>query len=628
MDQLEDSALLRRYVQHQSDDAFAALVTRHINLVYSVALRQGGSPENAEEITQAVFIILAKKAAGLRHDKALSSWLFQTSRLTAANFVRSESRRRNREQEAHMQSILDEPQDAVWPKLAPLLDSAVANLREKDREAILLRFYEGKNLRDVGVALGASEAAAEKRVSRALERLREFFSKRGVDSTAAMISGALSTYCVQTAPAAFAKSATAAAIAKGGLASGPILTLVKGTLKVMAWTKVKMSVAVGATVLLAAGTTALLCRQAAVASIDGTFRSVLFKHRYTLYAQRFEGVWEGDMAIMLNSSGRTWHRRVVVKIVQMDGSYRAIIDEIDLGLKNVLAPQLTMDKLSVNFSSDSFSYHGVFHKDATEIRGVWRSQHFGDYLLVLTRTNTPDVIPPLLTKDEYTHRPYSTMQGLWKGVLTNSPERRVYLKISETGVGVLRGEWDSIDTPPVSPFPVFGLNYISSQFHFVVPGAGGTFGGDVSEDYKTLSGEWKQVAPFTGTKTRKLILTRVDPDDEDRELQAGKNFDYTSDTELQGHWSGTFPPTLGVALDLALNVAKLPDGSLSATVDSPDQMLSGIPCDVVEFKPPKVRLELKDAHWSFEGKLLNGKLSGAWNLEGDSEPVTFERKKP
>ncbi|HEY2082615.1 MAG TPA: sigma-70 family RNA polymerase sigma factor, partial [Verrucomicrobiae bacterium] len=336
MDQTEDSALLRRYVQGQSDDAFATLVARHINLVYSVALRHVGSPENAEEITQAVFIILAKKAVGLRHDKALSSWLFQTTRLTAANFIRSESRRQNREQEAHMQSILDGPEDVVWPKLAPLLDSAVANLREKDRQAILLRFYQGKNLRDVGAALGASEDAAEKRVSRALERLREFFSKRGVDSTAAMISGALSMHCVQTAPAAIAKSAAVAAIAKGGLASGPILTLVKGTLKVMAWTKIKTSIAVGATVLLAAGTTALFVQKATFASIDGTFRSVLFKHRYTQYAQRFEGVWQGDMAIMLNSGGRTWHRRFVVKIVQTGGAYHAIIDEIDLGLKNVL----------------------------------------------------------------------------------------------------------------------------------------------------------------------------------------------------------------------------------------------------------------------------------------------------
>ena len=131
MEQLDDSALLRQYVESQSDEAFAALVTRHINLVYSVALRQTGSPENAEEIAQAVFIILAKKANQMRHEKALSSWLFQATRLTAANLIRGESRRRNREQEAYVQSALNDAPDETWMKIAPLLDSAVADLREK-----------------------------------------------------------------------------------------------------------------------------------------------------------------------------------------------------------------------------------------------------------------------------------------------------------------------------------------------------------------------------------------------------------------------------------------------------------------------------------------------------------------
>src|SRR5258708_3980178 len=108
MQSADDSAPLRQYAENYSEDSFAALLARHINLVYSVALRQVGDPHHAEEITQAVFIILAKKAGDLRHDKALSSWLFQTTRLTANNFVRSERRRQRREQEAHMQSVLNE----------------------------------------------------------------------------------------------------------------------------------------------------------------------------------------------------------------------------------------------------------------------------------------------------------------------------------------------------------------------------------------------------------------------------------------------------------------------------------------------------------------------------------------
>lgn len=108
MQPTDDSALLRRYAEGNSGEAFSALVTRHINLVYSVALRQAGNPGSAEEIMQAVFIILARKAAQLRHDKALSSWLFQTTRLTASNLIRSESRRHHREEEAYMQSVMDE----------------------------------------------------------------------------------------------------------------------------------------------------------------------------------------------------------------------------------------------------------------------------------------------------------------------------------------------------------------------------------------------------------------------------------------------------------------------------------------------------------------------------------------
>src|ERR1043165_8255556 len=135
----DDSALLRQYVENHSDEAFAALVTRHINLVYSVALRSVGDPHQAEEITQGVFILLAKKAAQLRHDRALSSWLFQATRLTASNFVRSEGRRHHREQEAYMQSLLDETGSDVWRQIAPLLDDAVAGLSDTDRRAIIDR---------------------------------------------------------------------------------------------------------------------------------------------------------------------------------------------------------------------------------------------------------------------------------------------------------------------------------------------------------------------------------------------------------------------------------------------------------------------------------------------------------
>lgn len=262
MQPTDDGALLRQFAENNSDEAFAALVTRHINLVYSVALRRAGNPHAAEEITQAVFIILAKKAAQLRHDRALGSWLFRTTRLTANNFIRSEARRHRREEEAYMQSVVEGGSGApppqapeIWPEIAPLLDDAVANLRERDRRAILLRFYEGRNLREVGAVLGASEDAAEKRVNRALEKLRKFFTKRGVTLSSVAIAGTISAHSVQAAPVALAKSVTVTAIAKGSIAAATTLTLVKGTMKTMTWLKIKFAVYAVATVMLAGGVT-------------------------------------------------------------------------------------------------------------------------------------------------------------------------------------------------------------------------------------------------------------------------------------------------------------------------------------------------------------------------------------
>jgi RNA polymerase sigma factor (sigma-70 family) len=206
----DDNALLRQYVEGQSDEAFSELVTRHINLVYSVALRSIGNRHEAEDVAHTVFILLSKKAAQLRHEKALSSWLFQATRLTASNYVRSEIRRRRREHEAHMQWTLNEPEGDLWPRIAPLLDDAVAELNEKDRRAIVLRFYQGKNLREVGAALGSSEDAAEKRVSRAIAKLRTYFAKCGVTVGESGLIGVISANAAPAAPMGLAVTISAA----------------------------------------------------------------------------------------------------------------------------------------------------------------------------------------------------------------------------------------------------------------------------------------------------------------------------------------------------------------------------------------------------------------------------------
>jgi RNA polymerase sigma factor (sigma-70 family) len=141
MPEMSDMALMQDYDRRGSEAAFATLVQRHVSLVYSVALRHVGTPAQAEEITQAVFIILARKAGGLRPDTILEGWLHETTRLTALRFLRGERRRRFREQEAYMQSTPSEAPDAsVWNQLAPMLDEALSCLGQKDRDAVMLRF--------------------------------------------------------------------------------------------------------------------------------------------------------------------------------------------------------------------------------------------------------------------------------------------------------------------------------------------------------------------------------------------------------------------------------------------------------------------------------------------------------
>jgi len=256
----DDLILLREYARTSSETAFATLVTRHVNLVYSVALRQTGDPQLAEDIAQAVFIILARKADALGPKTILSGWLCRTARYASANALTIRRRRQQREQEAYMQSLVNEPEPdpGEWQHIAPLLDGALGQLGQKDHDAVVLRFFEGRNFKDVGAALGVGEDAAKMRVGRAVEKLRKFFAKRGVSSTTAIIAGAMSAHSVQAAPVSLAKIVTSVAMTKGAAAGGSTLTLSKGALKLMAWTKIKMALAVGAAVILVAGTTVTL----------------------------------------------------------------------------------------------------------------------------------------------------------------------------------------------------------------------------------------------------------------------------------------------------------------------------------------------------------------------------------
>jgi len=254
----DDTKLLRSYAEEGSESAFSELVSRHIDLVYSAAMRQvAGDTHLAQDVTQMVFADLARKARTLPRRAVLTGWLYQATRYAASKVVRAERRRSNREREAvamHQPSTGTEPN---WDQLGPVLDEAMGRLGAKDRDAVLLRYFERKDLRAVGGALGLSEEAARKRVGRALERLRRYLTGRGVTLSAATLATALTGSAVQSAPAALAATISAAVFAgAAAAATGSTFNL----LNLMSMTKLKAGL-LGAAVVVGAGTPVVVQQQ-------------------------------------------------------------------------------------------------------------------------------------------------------------------------------------------------------------------------------------------------------------------------------------------------------------------------------------------------------------------------------
>lgn len=210
---MNDLDLLRQFAERQTESAFANLVTRYSGLVYAVALRQVHNPHLAEDVTQTVFLLLARKARKLSRGTILSGWLFQTTRFVSADAMKTEMRRKNRERQAMELGAVASPSESTGVEgLVPFVNESIGCLKPVERDAVLLRFFEKKTFLDIGLALGVTEEAARKRVDRALEKMRLFFGRKGITISAVALGGAIETLFSTSAPPALAGILTKAAL--------------------------------------------------------------------------------------------------------------------------------------------------------------------------------------------------------------------------------------------------------------------------------------------------------------------------------------------------------------------------------------------------------------------------------
>lgn len=251
-----DEELLRAYARGCSETAFTQLVQRHLDLVYSTALRIVGEPQLAQDIAQAVFVHLSRKVNSIHNPSALPGWLYRITSTQAANAIRAERRRRQREKEALKMNSTSGEESSPWEEIAPLLEEAMQTLARRDQDAVVLRFFHGQSLRAVGEALKLSEDAAQKRLSRALEKLRAYFARRGVRVSVGALATGLATHAIQAAPAGISGAISSAVIMSGTAVQGAStvgfakLALTKGivmttTQKIIVIATVSLSVGTG-----------------------------------------------------------------------------------------------------------------------------------------------------------------------------------------------------------------------------------------------------------------------------------------------------------------------------------------------------------------------------------------------
>ncbi|MGA2583818.1 MAG: sigma-70 family RNA polymerase sigma factor [Tepidisphaeraceae bacterium] len=261
----EDRQLLHEYLETGAREALEELIRRHIGVVYSSAFRQVRDPHLAEDITQAVFLVLAQKARSIRHAEAVGGWLLSVTHFSAVSAMKKRSIQRRNERLAARTEAAPTP-TVDWEQIAPLLDSALNRLPKKDRDAVLLRFFQDRSFAEIGTELGFSTEAARKRVFRALGHLRNVLSKQGVAVPETALGAAILSNALVPVPGHLLGTTVAATSTGGAAVATQTLTIAKGAMIMMAWARAKLIGAISVAILLSAigvlGVTKVIAQQA------------------------------------------------------------------------------------------------------------------------------------------------------------------------------------------------------------------------------------------------------------------------------------------------------------------------------------------------------------------------------
>lgn len=401
MNDQTDQQLLRNYTTHRSEAAFAELVRRHVDLVHSAAHRMLGDPHLAHDITQATFVALAQHAAQLTDRPALSGWLHTTARNLAVKTIRTDARRRVREQEAVvMNELLSSAPDVPWEQIAPHLDAALGELNEPERDAVLLRYFEKKSAAEIGSALGISAEAAQKRVSRAVERLRDFFAKRGVSVGAGGLVVVISANAVQAAPVGLAVTISAAALAGTAATTS---TLIAATTKTIAMTTLQKTL-VAATVAVLAGAGLYEARQAAQLrdQVESLQRQTpLLEHVQKLQSERDDAA--GRLAGLTNELEAS--KKNNMELLRLRGEVGLLRQQTNRLGKSVQALSATLSSANspgapleqTNFPRESWTFAGMTTPENALQSYMW-AKNRGDVATAFA-TATPELVQDI--KDFY-----------------------------------------------------------------------------------------------------------------------------------------------------------------------------------------------------------------------------------